>query len=389
MRPEDGRGARRFAKRLKVAAQASLCPVVKAEERLSAVGAAERPAGAVAGPSSGRWSGKSTSPARRSRSARSCLPALFIAGWRPPSSLPASRRSCCRAGSRRRSARGCGALSAFCATRPPSGWCMFEEQFPEAIDLMARALRAGHALTTSLQMVGEEVPGPGRAEISAAVRAAELRHVAAGCASKAFARRIPFIDARFFVTALLTQRETGGNLSEVLDNLACGHPRALQGEAAGARHERARPNHRLGAGAAAAGARRIVLFIVNPEQMRLLVEDPLGVYMVVGGAGAAGDRCPGDPEDRERGVLSMPVELITCGVSACSRPWRSSPGRRSRGGWREPRPSSGGSASLGHASSSGVVIDDAAGRGARPVPRAAVEAGAQESRRRCRGCRGG
>ena len=63
------------------------------------------------------------------------------------------------------------------------------------------------------------------------------------------------LDAQFFVTAVLTQREAGGNLAEVLDNLASGHPRAVQGEAAGPRHLGARPNHRLGAGGAAAVTR--------------------------------------------------------------------------------------------------------------------------------------
>ena len=95
----------------------------------------------------------------------------------------------------------------------------FEEQFPEAIDLLARALRAGHALTTGLSMVAEELPDPIGPEFKLLFDQQNFG-LPLPQALKAFAERIPTIDARFFVTAVLTQREAGGNLSEVLDNLA-------------------------------------------------------------------------------------------------------------------------------------------------------------------------
>ena len=95
----------------------------------------------------------------------------------------------------------------------------FEEQFPEALDLIARALRAGHAFTTGLEMVADEMPAPVGPGVPAALRPAELRHAAAGRAARLFAERVPLLDARFFVTAVLIQRESGGNLAEVLDNL--------------------------------------------------------------------------------------------------------------------------------------------------------------------------
>ena len=95
----------------------------------------------------------------------------------------------------------------------------FEEQFPEAIDLLARALRAGHALTTGLSMVAEELPEPDRAGVQALYDQQNFG-LPLPQALKNFAERIPILDARFFVTAVLTQREAGGNLSEVLDNLA-------------------------------------------------------------------------------------------------------------------------------------------------------------------------
>jgi tight adherence protein B len=95
----------------------------------------------------------------------------------------------------------------------------FEEQFPEAIDLLARGLRAGHALTSALSMVADEMAEPVGPEFRMLFDQQNFG-MPLPQALKAFAERIPVIDARFFVTAVLTQRDSGGNLSEVLDNLA-------------------------------------------------------------------------------------------------------------------------------------------------------------------------
>ena len=96
---------------------------------------------------------------------------------------------------------------------------MFEEQFPEAIALMARALRAGHAFPTGIQMVADEIPAPVGAEFKLLYDRQNFG-MPLGDALKGMAERVPILDARFFTTAVLTQRETGGNLSEILDNLA-------------------------------------------------------------------------------------------------------------------------------------------------------------------------
>ncbi len=95
----------------------------------------------------------------------------------------------------------------------------FEEQFPEAIDLMARALRAGHALPTGLSMVADEMGAPVGTEFRILYDEQNFG-LNLGDAMRNFARRIPVLDAKFFVTAVLTQRESGGNLAEVLDNLS-------------------------------------------------------------------------------------------------------------------------------------------------------------------------
>jgi tight adherence protein B len=95
----------------------------------------------------------------------------------------------------------------------------FEEQFPEAVDLIARALRAGHAFPAGLSMVAEEMPAPVGQEFRT-LYDQQNYGLPLPDALRSFAARIPLLDARFFVTAVLTQRESGGNLAEVLDNLA-------------------------------------------------------------------------------------------------------------------------------------------------------------------------
>lgn len=95
----------------------------------------------------------------------------------------------------------------------------FEELFPEAIDTLARAVRAGHAFTTALEMITAEVAEPVAGEFrqlyeeqkyGMPVRDALLN----------LTERMPLVDVKFFVTAVMLQRETGGNLAEILDNLS-------------------------------------------------------------------------------------------------------------------------------------------------------------------------
>ena len=87
------------------------------------------------------------------------------------------------------------------------------------MDLIAGALPAGHAFTTAISMVADEVADPTGAEFRL-VYDQQNYGMPLPDALKAFAKRVPLLDARFFITAVLTQREAGGNLAEVLDNLA-------------------------------------------------------------------------------------------------------------------------------------------------------------------------
>jgi tight adherence protein B len=95
----------------------------------------------------------------------------------------------------------------------------FEEQFPEGLDLIARALKAGHAFATGLKMVADEMPEPVGPEFRKTFDEQNFG-LPLKDALENLTHRVPLIDVRFFSTAVLIQRETGGNLSEILENLA-------------------------------------------------------------------------------------------------------------------------------------------------------------------------
>jgi tight adherence protein B len=95
----------------------------------------------------------------------------------------------------------------------------FEEHFPEALDLLGRAVRAGHAFTTGIEMIATETDDPVGGEFRATFEEQNfglpLRDTLAN-----LSERVPLIDVRFFVTSLMIQKETGGNLAEILDGLS-------------------------------------------------------------------------------------------------------------------------------------------------------------------------
>jgi len=156
----------------------------------------------------------------------------------------------------------------------------FEEQFPEAIDLIGRALRAGHAFTTGLAMAAEEIPKPVGEEFQLLYDRQNFG-MPLPDAMRAFAARVPLIDARFFVTAVLTQRETGGNLGEVLDNLAS----VIRDRFRVKRQVRVLTAHGRITGwilAAMPPGLAAALMVVAPQHMQTLVHDPLGIQMIVG-----------------------------------------------------------------------------------------------------------
>lgn len=95
----------------------------------------------------------------------------------------------------------------------------FEEQLPDAIDLLSRAVRAGHAVSTGLRMVAEESEDPIAAEFRR-VFEEQKYGLPFDESLLSLARRIDLVDLRVMVVAILVQREVGGNLSEVLDKIS-------------------------------------------------------------------------------------------------------------------------------------------------------------------------
>jgi tight adherence protein B len=95
----------------------------------------------------------------------------------------------------------------------------FEEQFPEGLDLISRALKAGHAFATGMKMCADEMPEPVGPEFRKTFDEQNFG-LPMKDALENLTLRMPLLDVRFFATAVLIQRETGGNLSEILENLA-------------------------------------------------------------------------------------------------------------------------------------------------------------------------
>jgi tight adherence protein B len=96
---------------------------------------------------------------------------------------------------------------------------LLETQLPDALDFLARSMRAGHAFTISLEMVGEEIHEPLGQEFRALFNEQNL----GASLERSFAnfgRKVPITDVRFFCSAVLLQRQTGGNLSEILNRLS-------------------------------------------------------------------------------------------------------------------------------------------------------------------------
>jgi tight adherence protein B len=156
----------------------------------------------------------------------------------------------------------------------------FEEQFPEALDLLSRAIRAGHAFQTAMGMVAEELPSPVGVEFKKAFEQQNfglpLRDVL-----DQMAERVPILDVKFFVTAVTIQRETGGNLAEILDNLA----HVVRERFKILRQVRVHTAHGRFTGyvlLALPAALAVALTFINPDHMNLLFKERMGQMMIVG-----------------------------------------------------------------------------------------------------------
>jgi tight adherence protein B len=157
----------------------------------------------------------------------------------------------------------------------------FNAVLPDAIDLMSRALKAGHSITSAVEMVAQEISDPVGAEFrrlfeeqnfGLPLREAMLNLI----------KRVPIADLQFLVTAILVQKETGGNLVEVLDKTA------------GVLRDRMRLQGQLRIYTAQGRMTGWILCIlpfvvfglislVNPQYARILTQDPLGQKMIAVG----------------------------------------------------------------------------------------------------------
>jgi len=156
----------------------------------------------------------------------------------------------------------------------------FEEQFPEALDLMSRAIRAGHALQTALGMAAEELPEPVGPEFKKTFDQQNFG-LPLRDALNEMAARIGLLDVRFFVTAVLIQRDTGGNLSEILENLA----HVVRERFKIRRQVRVHTAHGRFTGyvlLAMPAALAIALTFIDPEHMQVMYREHLGQMMLMG-----------------------------------------------------------------------------------------------------------
>ncbi|HSB45697.1 MAG TPA: type II secretion system F family protein [Nitrospira sp.] len=159
---------------------------------------------------------------------------------------------------------------------------MFERQLPEALELVSRALKAGHAFSVGLKLVGDEAADPIGVEFRRVFDEVSMG-VSLPEALQNMTDRLDCVDLRFFVTSVLVQRETGGNLAEIIDSLA------------GLIRRRFELQLKVRALSAEGRFSAIILFglpfvvggalyIMNPEYMSTLFTDPIGKNMVMIGS---------------------------------------------------------------------------------------------------------
>ena len=159
----------------------------------------------------------------------------------------------------------------------------FEEQFPDCLEFLSRSMRAGHAFSVALEMAQKEYSDPLAAEFRRAFEEQNLGQSLEVVLHK-LSQRVPSMDVQFFVSAVLLQKRTGGNLAELLDKLA------------GLIRERFKLRARIRA-VSAQGlmsgrilsaipvAVAVLMFVVNPKYARFFLDDPAGHELLAAGIG--------------------------------------------------------------------------------------------------------
>jgi len=155
----------------------------------------------------------------------------------------------------------------------------FEEEFPEALDLISRALKAGHAFATGLKMVADEMDEPIGPEFRKTFDEQNFG-LPLKDSLENLTLRVPLLDMRFFSTAVLIQRETGGNLSEILENLA----HVVRERFKILRQVRVYTAHGRLTGyvlLALPAVLAIALSFINPDHMNMLFRERMGQIMLM------------------------------------------------------------------------------------------------------------
>jgi tight adherence protein B len=156
----------------------------------------------------------------------------------------------------------------------------FEEQFPEALDFLARSMRAGHAFTISLEMLGDEIGDPLGQEFRTLFNEQNLG-APMEVALRNLTERVPMLDVRFFASSVMLQKQTGGNLSEILTRLSyvIRERFRLKGQV-----KAASAHGRLTAAILTIMpvATMIGLLIVAPGYLQGMAADPDGKWLIVG-----------------------------------------------------------------------------------------------------------
>src|SRR6185295_16626915 len=156
----------------------------------------------------------------------------------------------------------------------------FSSQLSDALELVARALRAGHSLAAGMHVVAEEMPSPIADEFNRVYEEQNLG-ISIEDSLKAVCERVPNLDLRFFVTSVAIQRQTGGDLAEILDRIGyvirerfkiLGQVKALTAEG------------RLSGIVLIALPIGLFLLMLwmKPDYIQLLWKDPMGIKMSVG-----------------------------------------------------------------------------------------------------------
>jgi tight adherence protein B len=158
---------------------------------------------------------------------------------------------------------------------------MFGKQLPDALELIARALRAGHSLGAGFNLVAQEMTAPISVEFQRCYEEQNLG-ISLDEALKGLTERVPNLDLKFFCTALVLQRQTGGDLAEILDKIGnlvrerfriWGQVQALTGEG------------RL-SGIVLLALPPVLfatVYYLNPDYVMVLFTDPIGKKMLAGG----------------------------------------------------------------------------------------------------------